>query len=490
MSSRAAKWLGIDITTTEMALAVVGVEGEGFAAVPMRGATFWREKQACPGFELGHVASMLGQLLNELVSDGWTFEQPGRFSIACRQHDLVVLDDTAEPLLPALSWQCNAAANQATRLMADPQIPAAVGPIEPRFVLPKLAYVLETEPSLRDRVRQVMTTGDWVLGQLTDQYRLSTSDALSNGLLVQETRELAVDALRSAEFEPEWFPRVVQSGHEVGEVSGSGESWAEIRRQLTGWRAVAGLGDNHASALGCGMRNDRTLVVSAGTSGTVNFAVPREANLRRVADPAAKFEFYAEHRLLLRMLAFCGDWYNRFLREQLTTEQVDHAALNEAALAVGIDRLLRIACSATGEQYPDGWEDVATDVRVASVQYSICVELLQHVARLLAEVPDARDRLQQYVLTGGLSQSDFFQRVFAAGIQLLDAGKSVSVSGRTGPLRYKTSAFGAVLNARMPEWQYGLDNIPAELFPLKPCDTSTQQAKLVERLRGDLQSAN
>jgi sugar (pentulose or hexulose) kinase len=474
MSQFVAKWMGIDITTTEMALAVADRQGsEGFASLKMRGATHWNGDPAYPAFDLGFVSGMFADLLGDLQHQGWRFDQGGSLSVACRQHDMVVLDRNGNPLLPALSWQCNAAHRETQEMNEIASTVAAVGRVEERFILPKLRHVLKQDASLEDRIGQVMTTGDWTLGVLCDQFRLSTSDALSNGLLEQASRELASEVLLQAQLSPEWIPAAIQSGHNVGEVQDTPGKpdglWRQVCQALRGWQVVAGLGDNHASALGCGMRDERTLVVSAGTSGTINLACAADAKLNPVDDPAARFEFYRNHSLLLRMLAFCGDWYNRFLDEFAGDFADAHRLLNELGEQADQAKVLRIECDRGGERYRPGWTRLTLGQKVASVQISIATELLLHVHRVLFEVPGSTERIERYVLTGGLSQSLLFQRVFHAGIQLMAPGKEVGVSGRTGPLRYKTSAYGALLNARLPEWQQDLANMPGNCFPMADC---------------------
>ena len=486
MAEAIARWLGIDVTTTEMAVAVSdGERREGFASTKMRGATHWHGNSAFPAFDLRLVPGMLTELLENLMDQGWTFEKPGSLSIACRQHDLALLDPQDSPLIAALSWQCNAAVSETERLNANSQVTNAVGPLEARFILPKLAHVLSMDESLRDQTSAAMTTGDWILGSLTGRFRLSSSDALSNGLLDQETRALAADVLSLAGIPPEWFPEVIQSGHTVGTVGAQPvhPDWQPVSQTLTGWQAVAGLGDNHASALGCGMIDERTLVVSAGTSGTINLATPANSPLNEVDSPAVRFEFYRRRNLLLRMLAYCGDWYNRFLAEFGGDFSDAHPLLNSLAADTDMDQVVRVECDSGGEFYRPGWTQASLACKTASVQFSIGLELLIHVGKMLAEVPDSRQQISRYVLTGGLSQSTLFQQVFHAGIELLDGGKEIMVSGRIGPLRYKTSAYGALLNARMPEFEHEPANIPSGLFPVAECTGAGSKNRDVLRRR-------
>ncbi len=482
MATGVADLLALDVTTTEFAVAVRDDQGtEDYAALPMRGATTWRNDAAFPAFELKEVPGMLHDLLGMLQSRGWRFDRsgeatPGYLSVACRQHDMVLLDKGGQPLLPALSWQCNAAVEEVAslqRLGVEP----TVGKIEPRFVLPKLACVLNRQPDLKDRLGTVFMTGDWIAHRLTGQRSLSTSDALSNGLLEQASRQRADGVIETAGFDVGWFPAAAQSGTVVGTIQSAGDAadaWQPLRELLAGWQFVAGLGDNHASAVGCGMTDDyRKLVVSGGTSGTINLSCPKAAQLPAGGD-SLRFEFYGDSLLLLLMLADCGAWYNRFLDQFAPELKQTMNELNELALSVNLTGLRRVLHDdvAHREEFPPSWAASTLGGKVADTQLSIALELLLRVKRMLAEVRAAGvSTVDTYVLTGGLSQSLFFQCVFYAGVRLLDPNASVKVSGRRGPLRYKTSAYGALSNAELPRVGGKLAELHAagNRFPLVDC---------------------
>ncbi|MCY2989302.1 MAG: FGGY family carbohydrate kinase [Planctomycetota bacterium] len=483
MAEGTADLLALDVTTTEFALAVRDDQGhEDYAVVPMRGATHWQNDPAFPAFELAQVPGMLRDLLASLQARGWSFDRsgeadPGHVSIACRQHDMVLLDQANRPLLPALSWQCNAA----TAEVADLQqrgVEKSVGKIEPRFVLPKLACVLHRQPALREQLATVFMTGDWITQQLTGKRSLSTSDALSNGLLDQRTRKRADKVIKTAEFDVGWFPATAQSGTVVGPVTptdgSADDAWEPLRQTLRGWQFVAGLGDNHASAVGCGMTDDyQKLVVSGGTSGTINLSCPKSASLPEDGE-ACRFEFYEDSLLLLLMLADCGAWYNRFVAQFAPELQQMLAELNSLTLSVELASLRRVLHDDVShtEEFPPSWANAPLGIKVAGTQLSIGLELLLRVKRMLGEVKAAKvPAVETYVLTGGLSQSLFFQCVFHTGVKILDPQAAVKVSGRTGPLRYKTSAYGALTNAELPRVGGRLTALHAgaDRFPLVDC---------------------
>ena len=440
-----ATWCGFDLSTTGLALGVRSQTGkEAYAHTPIRGATRWHGQ---PAFKLEQVPRMLLTLLSTLEKHGWEFRKP-LVSFAVRQHDMVLLGKQNQLLMPALSWQCNAATDE-TRQLTERGADRQVGRIEPRFILPKLAWSLAQEPTLRKELAQVMTTGDWIAERLTGRSRLSTSDAISNGLLDQKTKKLAESAIRKGKLQTKWFPRVVQSGRSIGRVrghasDGSEPGWHDVCARLAGGQLIASLGDNHATGVGCGLAEGdySTIVISAGTSGTVNRVCPPRVDL---AGNAACFEFYKD-RMLLMMLADCCSWYDAFVDRHASSYTGHLDRLDGLVAKVDLATLHRVLAGPSGGSGPPNWKLFNVGERAASVQASIMLELLLLVRTMLAEAPEAGP-VKRFVLTGGLSQSRFFQQAFSCGVELLVPGAGAEISDRKGPLRFQTAAYGGLLNA-------------------------------------------
>ncbi|MHB0960127.1 MAG: FGGY family carbohydrate kinase [Pirellulaceae bacterium] len=448
-ATKTAVWGGFDLSTTGLALGVRTREGEeAYAQAKMQGATSWKGQ---PAFALEYTPRLILNLLDDLERLGWNFSGTA-FSWAVRQHDMVLLDASGQLLVPALSWQCNAA-GQEVRELRQQGAEAEVGRVEERFILPKLMWALRKEPRLKKSIAHVMTTGDWIAYLLTGKLRLSTSDALSNGLLVQKTKRLADAVMQRAKLQPAWFPTVIQSGRIVGQVAvkelpGADETWMTVKQRLAGSPIISALGDNHATGVGCGLQEDdfETIVVSAGTSGTINRVCPAQLAL---AGHAACFEYY-KNRLLLMMLADCCKWYDRFIAQYAPSFTDRLNDLNAEIEKADLNGLCRVLHSGGKETYPPQWNRLTVGQQAASTQLSIMLELLLLVRAMLGEVPDAKETVSRFVLTGGLSQSSFFQQVFHAGVQLLNPKARLLISARQGPLRYQTAAYGALLNAMRP----------------------------------------
>jgi len=469
---KTAKFLGFDLSTTALAVGVRGEDGgEDFISLPMKGATTWRRQ---PAFNLKFIPQLLEEALVQLQRRDWDFSSRGALSFSVRQHDMAVLDRWSSPLMPALSWQCNVAVSQ-TRRLQKMGAEAVVGKIEPRFILPKLMWVLKQEPGLYNNICHVMTTGDYIGLMLTGAATMSTSDALSNGLLEQESKTLAEQVVRDVGLMPDLFPRSFQSGFTIGCVSFADFSqrpkealspWRNIISVLNGWQVVAGLGDNHAGGIGCGLSDPKTVVISGGSSGTVIRTCRPFSALR---GEAACFEYYND-RLLLMMLADCAVWYDRFVEKFGQGKSL--AELDEFALAADSAKLYRVRQEQNSqgwqEVYSDGWHTLPLAEKTASTQASIAVELLLLVKKMLQEVKKGSNP-HRFVLTGGVSRSLFFQQLFRAGLPLLMEKPQLFVSDRDGPLAHQSATLGAMINAMVGTKTYsGLSPAVADLCPLKP----------------------
>ena len=479
---RAARFLGLVCSTTECGLAAASEDGEeAYVGMPMAGAVQWR---GCAAFDLDVLPGMVLELLNRLSDDGWDVSQPGHLSQSWRQHDLVLSDGDGDPLIPALSWQCNGARAETEALNGLAGFRAAVGTVEERFIAPKLPWALAQEPDLRERLHAVMTSGDWLAGRLTGgHFRLSASDALSNGLLDQNTKQLAAGPLRQAggllggRLRPEWFPPVIASSGVIGTVeTAAAPPWRELCERLRGWKVAAMLGDNHASAAGCGAAEYDTMVLSLGTSGTVNLPAPHGA---RPTGDVLGFEYW-DDRLFLLMLTECGAWYERFRAEAAPT--TDYEELNRMALGADLERIVRVEAGRTAA---DAGLDLLT--RVASVHCSIALEMLDRVRTMLGATAEP---IRTFVLTGGLSRAPLIREALYAGLRMLAETDDrvaedarILLNDRSGPLAYKTDALGALVNARVAAGGKGARQVIAADRSWRPCEAPpADRGRLLRRL--------
>ena len=225
-------------------------------------------------------------------------------SVAAQQHGLVALDAAGSPLRPAKLWNDTESAPQAAALVdrLGPEAWArACGSVPiASFTVTKLAWLVEREPGLADRIDALMLPHDYLTFRLTGARATDRGDASGTGWYDPAAGRYRPDLLALAVGlgGPNGSARSGRSG-ELGEPGGSVEAgepsepagsdrWtrclprvlgpAEAAGEVTaeaaaatglpvGIPVAAGTGDNMAAALGLGLRPG-DLVLSLGTSGT------------------------------------------------------------------------------------------------------------------------------------------------------------------------------------------------------------------------------
>ncbi|MDD4990216.1 MAG: FGGY family carbohydrate kinase [Candidatus Pacebacteria bacterium] len=428
---RKIKYIGFDGSTTALSACAYTENGEMlFVSTPTQGATTWNGQ---PAFDLTKLPEMFELVLLNLEKQCDGFAKKGTLCLSWRQHDMVVLGENG-PLLPALSWQCNAATEE-TQQLKSIGAEKIVGKIEERFILPKLLWAIKKEPSTKEKIQWVFTTADYIAQILTSHGYISTSDGLSNGILKQSDKTLATRVFQKAGLEPLWFPNAIQSGQTypycVYEYS---QIWPEIHKKLYSWKVIAGLGDNHASAVGCGLSNFGTIVVSAGSSGTV---VRLACNNAETQNRAVRFEFF-NRRMLLMMVADCATRFVRFAKEYgegKSYNELDQLAPEKWTLE--FTEALKL-------NYKDAMQTLPSlGEKVSYVRYKIASELGELVVKLKNEIVNPRGQIKKIILTGGMTKSELFVKYLKSYLDFLQ----LPVYMLKGDIGSKAAPYGALITA-------------------------------------------
>jgi xylulokinase len=205
--------------------------------------------------------------------------------VAGQQHGMVVLDENAEVIRPALLWNDLRSAGAAAELVAErgPRWWAERTGSVPNasFTVTKLRWLAGHEPGNAARVHRVMLPHDYLTWGLIAGPPMTKEPVTDRG-----------DASGTGYFSPAdgaWLPEVAAGalGHQarLPRVARPAEAVGE-----TAWGAVvaAGTGDNMAAALGLGLAPGE-IAVSIGTSGTA-YAVTTVPS----ADPSGAIAGFAD----------------------------------------------------------------------------------------------------------------------------------------------------------------------------------------------------
>ena len=196
-------------------------------------------------------------------------------SVAGQQHGLVLLDDNGVPLRPAKLWNDTTSAPQAERLLAEygaARWARACGSVPvASFTITKLAWVVEHEPELVDRIARIMLPHDYLTWRLTGRHVTDRGDASGTGWFDPRANTYRDDLLELAgvvDAKASWrsrLPEVLAPDTAAGELSGEAASVLGLDADVV---VGPGSGDNMGAALGLGLKPG-DVVVSLGTSGTV-----------------------------------------------------------------------------------------------------------------------------------------------------------------------------------------------------------------------------
>ena len=196
-------------------------------------------------------------------------------SVAGQQHGLVLLDDQGAPLRPAKLWNDTTSAPQAERLVAEYGAASwaqACGSVPvASFTITKLAWVVEHEPELVDRIARIMLPHDYLTWRLTGRHVTDRGDASGTGWFdprANTYRDNLLEQAGVANDVASWQPRlpeVLAPDTAAAELSGEA---ASVLGLGSGVVVGPGSGDNMCAALGLGLKPG-DVVVSLGTSGTV-----------------------------------------------------------------------------------------------------------------------------------------------------------------------------------------------------------------------------
>lgn len=139
--------------------------------------------------------------------------------------------------------------------------------LAPELTLPKLLHVADHESARWEAARRVMFLSDWGLWRLSGAEVTEVSQASSGQLAATAARTWAVELLDQLGLGTARLGALVEAGTVVGELRDDGLGLP------TGLPVVAGGGDTHLAAMGCGGLQAGTAVVVAGSTTPVQAAV-------------------------------------------------------------------------------------------------------------------------------------------------------------------------------------------------------------------------
>ncbi|MFB6231001.1 MAG: xylulokinase [Salinibacter sp.] len=269
-SDRSVHLLGIDLGTTGSTAIVLDPFGTVVAHAshsvePDVPRPSWSEQDPTDWWD-----ATVQSIRAVLADDAVTPETIAGIGLTGQMHGLVLLGAGGDALRPAVLWndqrtgaECDAITE---RVGADAVVEHTGNPVLPGFTAPKIEWVRTHEPEIYEQTEAFLLPKDYLRYCLTGIQATDVSDASGTSLFDVEQRRWS-DAMCEAVQVPEaWRPRVTESAAVSARVHAAA---AEATGLPEGTPVVGGAGDQAAQAVGTGIVEPGSAVVTLGTSGVV-----------------------------------------------------------------------------------------------------------------------------------------------------------------------------------------------------------------------------
>ncbi|MCJ7659671.1 MAG: xylulokinase [Anaerolineales bacterium] len=259
--------LGIDLGTSSVKAVLVTEEGHvdgiGSAEYPILQPQPGIAEQNPQEWWLAVIAAV-----RQAVSAAEENVQVQAIGLDGQMHGTVFLDQTAQPLTPAVIWPDQRTGQQVQEITemvgAQHLIEITGSPIATGFQAATVRWFQQERPDIWGITRWVLLPKDYLRWRLTGQFASDPSDACSTLLLDARTRTWSAELLSALEIDPDKLPPVQTSISVAGKLQPGAA--AELGLPA-GIPVITGAGDTASSVLGAGVTQPDTLLLNISTGG-------------------------------------------------------------------------------------------------------------------------------------------------------------------------------------------------------------------------------
>lgn len=259
--------LGIDLGTSSVKIVMLNKQGKlvGQCTQPYplieikdnfveQDPNLWVE-QTIKGIEI------LLQQVTDVIVEGISFSG--------QMHGLVMLSAQLQPLRNAILWNDTRTTSQCRLIedtLGEKLYSITKNDALEGFTLPKLLWVKEHEPNIYEQLHMFILPKDYLRFKLTGELCIEHSDAAGTLLFDMNDLTWSKDICDSFNIPQTVCPPLVTSNQFVGYLL---PKYKKLFSQNSDIPVYAGGADNACGALGAGIVNSRSALVSIGTSGVV-----------------------------------------------------------------------------------------------------------------------------------------------------------------------------------------------------------------------------
>jgi len=192
-----------------------------------------------------------------------------------QMHGTVLLDEADQVLAPAVIWPDQRSQRQVQEITdlvgAERLIELTGSPVATGFQAATMRWVQQERPDLWRQTHSILLPKDYLRYRLTGDYHADPSDGSGTLLLDVRRRDWSPEVLAALGIDAAQLPPVQLSTAVAGPLS---RQAAEALRLPAGIPIVTGAADTACGAVGAGIVNDQTLLLTISTGGQIILPVP------------------------------------------------------------------------------------------------------------------------------------------------------------------------------------------------------------------------
>ena len=190
--------------------------------------------------------------------------------LSAQMHGTVLLDKNEQLLGPAIIWpdqRSHRQVREITDLIGAERLVELTGsPVATGFQAATLRWLQQEQPRQWQQIHTVLLPKDYLRWRLTGNYRTDPSDGSGSLLLDVRKRGWSAEILAALEIDPAMLPPVLRSDAVAGQLSPQA---AKELGLAAGTPVVTGAGDTPCGALGAGIVDAKSLLLTISTGGQI-----------------------------------------------------------------------------------------------------------------------------------------------------------------------------------------------------------------------------
>ena len=262
--------LGVDLGTSSVKVLLATetgrVLGQGSAEYPIhRPHPGWAEQDPDDWWQATVTA-----VRRALASVEGSSVSVSAIGLSGQMHGTVLLGQAGQLLVPAVIWPDQRSARQVQEITdligAERLIELTGSPVATGFQAATVCWVQQERPGLWEQTRIVLLPKDYLRYRLTGEPHTDPSDGSGALFLDVRCRDWSPQVLAALEIDPAQLPPVQASTAVAGQLS---RQAAEALGLPVGIPVVTGAADTASSALGAGVVDAQTLLLTISTGGQI-----------------------------------------------------------------------------------------------------------------------------------------------------------------------------------------------------------------------------